>query len=161
MPLVPVQASTGRSVFGLSECRLWSEYRCQLLSSAHLVRSPQLASHRAQQSTLAAIRAPVLLAEADKQAIRCWEVRCACELGHGHLPCRLQKNGLHYYGLEQRYLLKWICIILISSVVMFGPICGVIAGGCTLYNSEMCARVQHTVCELQKGLTWPGPDSDK
>ena len=41
---------------------------------------------------------------------------------------RLKANGLHFYGVEQRYLLKWICLILVVSVLMFGPICGVIAG---------------------------------
>ena len=39
-----------------------------------------------------------------------------------HLPRRVSANGLHFYGVEQRYLLKWLAILFIISVICFGPV---------------------------------------
>ena len=35
---------------------------------------------------------------------------------------RILANGLHFYGEEQRYLLKWTTLLLIMSVIVFGPV---------------------------------------
>lgn len=34
--------------------------------------------------------------------------------------CRLSANGVLFFGIEQRYLLKWLSLLLCVAVIMFG-----------------------------------------
>ena len=48
---------------------------------------------------------------------------CCLSSHHELYCCRLSANGLVFFGIEQRYLLKWLSLVLCVAVIMFGLGC--------------------------------------